>query len=78
MSFENESLQPIKLNFTGDEDEAAIHEEADNVQSLSEFPSLKDLETSNLFSNRFHGEFAHKMALKSLNDDGVHQMNRLL
>ena len=33
---------------------------------LGEFPSLKDLETSNLFSNRFHAELAHKLALMSL------------
>lgn len=61
MSFDNEGLQPIKLNFSDD----AIQEEVnDEIPSLlDEFPSLKDLETSNLYSNRFHGEIAHKMAL---------------
>ena len=53
-------IEPIRLNFSHD----AIAEE--DQPSLGDFPSLKDLETSNLFSNRFHGELANKFALKSL------------
>ena len=54
------SIEPVKLNFSNEE---IIEEE---MPYLGEFPSLKDLETSNLFSNRFHAELAHKLALMSL------------
>jgi len=39
------------------------------MPNLGDFPSLKDLETSNLYSNRFHGELAHKLALQSLGSE---------
>jgi hypothetical protein len=39
------------------------------MPNIGDFPSLKDLETSNLYSNRFHGELAHKLALQSLGSE---------
>jgi hypothetical protein len=54
------SIEPLKLNFSN---EAIVEEE---MPYLGEFPSLKDLETSNLYSYRFHTELAHKLALMSL------------
>jgi len=54
---EDVSIEPIRLNFSNE----VIAEE--EMPYLGDFPSLKDLETSNLFSNRFHGELAHKFAL---------------
>ena len=55
-------VEPIRLNFS----QEAIDEEEQILPSLNDYPSLKDLETSNLFSNRFHGELATKLALQSL------------
>jgi hypothetical protein len=45
---------------------------------LGEFASLKDLETSNLFSNRFHGELAHKFASLSLGPVKTIQMQEMM
>jgi hypothetical protein len=51
---QSDALGPMRLNFEADQ----ISEESQQLHnsSLADFPSLKDLETSNLFSNRFHGE----------------------
>ena len=45
---------------------------------MENFPSLKDLETSNLHSNRFHDEFAVKMAKMSLGPERQQIINNLL
>jgi hypothetical protein len=46
---------------------------------LADYPSLKDLETSNLFSNRFHGDKDNKKALLALQDSGQQKrMEQLL
>ena len=66
-------VEPIKLNFS----QEAIDEEEQALPSLNDFPSLKDLETSNLFSNRFHGELANKLALQSLGVASATHLNAL-
>ena len=50
----------------------------DQMGTLENFPSLKDLETSNLHSNRFHEEFAARMAKMSLGPERQQIVNKLL
>lgn len=63
---QSDGLDPIRLNFDAEQ----ISEEPEQLHnsSLADFPSLKDLETSNLFSNRFHGEQAARTAFLALNE----------
>lgn len=68
-----QEIVPMKLNFSnealGDESNNFEQQMMHNDQSfagtaiLQDFPSLKDLETSNLLTNKFMGERAARFAL---------------
>jgi hypothetical protein len=51
-----DNFAQIKLNFSNDDIREESEDEGylDQAATLENFPSLKDLETSNLHSNRFH------------------------
>ena len=61
-SFDSNGGNPFANNMmNGNPDSAII---------LNDFPSLRDLETSNLHTNRFTGERAARYALQAISDEG--------
>ena len=77
-------IQPIKLNFE-DEKQAKDMEAHPSGMSnqysgnlaMANIPSLKDLQTSNMFTDQFQGDDAEYYAMQNINDEQHEIMQRV-
>ena len=73
LNFSNEALVDESNDFNINH--ASLMEEGNGTAAiLQDFPSLRDLETSNLLTNKFMGERAARFALQALDDTKRSQM----
>ena len=76
LNFSNEALVDESNNYINNN--GSMMEDNNGAAAiLQDFPSLRDLETSNLLTNKFMGERAARFALQALDDTKRCQMQSL-